>query len=60
MLTVLASNSLLICSIRTNEDGKKERVYALSSIGQYFPLDKDRGSLGPLSALIHRGYHNVW
>ncbi|RHN78895.1 putative methyltransferase [Medicago truncatula] len=59
MLTVLASYSLLTCSIRSNEDGNKERVYALSSIGQYFALDKDGGSLGPLSALIHRGYHHV-
>lgn len=60
MLTVLASYSLLTCSIRTNEDGKKERVYALSSIGQYFALDKDGGSLGPLSTLIHRGCNSVW
>ncbi|KEH40859.1 caffeic acid O-methyltransferase [Medicago truncatula] len=60
MLTVLASYSLLTCSIRINEDGNKERVYALSSIGQYFALDKDGGSLRPLSALIHRGYHHVW
>jgi len=60
MLTVLASYSLLNCSIRTNEDGKRERVYALSPIGQYFALDKDGGSLGPLSTLIHRGCNSVW
>jgi caffeic acid 3-O-methyltransferase len=60
MLNVLASNSLLNCSIRTNEDGKRERVFGLSSIGQYFAFDKDGGSLGPLSTLIHRGCSSVW
>ncbi|WJX10570.1 hypothetical protein P8452_01274 [Trifolium repens] len=60
MLNVLASNSLLNCSIRTNEDGKRERVFGLSSIGQYFAYDKDGGSLGPLSTLVHRGYNGVW
>ncbi|XP_061355206.1 isoliquiritigenin 2'-O-methyltransferase-like [Gastrolobium bilobum] len=60
MLTVLASYSLLNCSIRTNEDGKRERVYALSPIGQYFASDNDGGSLGPLSTLVHRGYYDIW
>jgi caffeic acid 3-O-methyltransferase len=60
MLNVLASYSLLNCSIRTNEDGKRERVFGLSSIGQYFAFDKDGGSLGPLSTLIHRGCSSVW
>ncbi|PNY14735.1 isoliquiritigenin 2'-O-methyltransferase-like protein [Trifolium pratense] len=60
MLTVLASYSLLNCSIRTNENGKRERVFGLSSIGRYFAIDKDGGSLGPLSTLIHRGCNSVW
>ncbi|GAU44487.1 hypothetical protein TSUD_12980 [Trifolium subterraneum] len=60
MLNVLASYSLLTCSIRTNENGKRERVFALSSIGQYFAYDKDGGSFGPLSTLVHRGYNSVW
>ncbi|RDX63264.1 hypothetical protein CR513_58330, partial [Mucuna pruriens] len=51
ILPVLASYSLLNCSIRTNEDGKRERVYALSPVGQYFAFDDDGGSLAPLSAL---------
>ncbi|XP_004516751.1 isoliquiritigenin 2'-O-methyltransferase-like [Cicer arietinum] len=60
MLPVLASYSLLNCSIRINGEGKRERVYALTPIGQYFALDKDGGSLGPLSTLVHRGCNSVW
>ncbi|KAK7310406.1 hypothetical protein RJT34_07910 [Clitoria ternatea] len=60
ILPVLASYSLLNCSIRTNNDGKRERVYALSPVGVYFAFDKDGGSLGPLSTVIHRGYHDLW
>ncbi|KAL2946250.1 hypothetical protein AAZX31_20G003200 [Glycine max] len=59
ILPVLASYSLLNCSIRTNEDGVRERLYALSPIGQYFACDNDGGSLGPLSSLFHRGYFHV-
>ncbi|KAJ1427635.1 Winged helix-like DNA-binding domain superfamily [Sesbania bispinosa] len=60
MLPVLASYSLLTCSIRTNEDGKRERVYALSPVGQYYAFDNDGNSLGPFSTLIHRGFQQVW
>jgi len=61
MLPLLASYSLLHCSIRSNEDGKKERVYAISPVGQYFSYDHDEGtSLAPLSTLFHRGFHNLW
>ncbi|KAH1045227.1 hypothetical protein GYH30_026432 [Glycine max] len=59
ILPVLASYSLLNCSIRTTEDGVRERLYALSPIGQYFASDNDGGSLGPLSSLFHRGYFHV-
>ncbi|XP_028248073.1 isoliquiritigenin 2'-O-methyltransferase-like isoform X3 [Glycine soja] len=59
ILPVLASYSLLNCSIRTTEDGVRERLYALSPIGQYFASDDDGGSLGPLSSLFHRGYFHV-
>ncbi|KAK7349006.1 hypothetical protein VNO80_23828 [Phaseolus coccineus] len=61
MLPLLASYSLFHCSIRTNEDGKKERVYALSPVGEYFSYDHDeRISLAPLSTLFHRGFHDLW
>ncbi|RDX69581.1 hypothetical protein CR513_51287, partial [Mucuna pruriens] len=39
ILPVLASYSLLNCSIRNNEDGNRERVYTLSSVGAYFMMD---------------------
>ncbi|XP_027361033.1 isoliquiritigenin 2'-O-methyltransferase-like [Abrus precatorius] len=60
ILPLLASYSLLSCSIRTNEDGKRERVYLLSPVGEYFARVHDGSSLSPLSTLIHRGYHDVW
>ncbi|KAJ1427640.1 Winged helix-like DNA-binding domain superfamily [Sesbania bispinosa] len=60
ILPILASYSLLDCSIRINEDGIRERVYALTPIGQYFACDANGGSLGPLSRLMHRGYSDVW
>ncbi|XP_004516752.1 isoliquiritigenin 2'-O-methyltransferase-like [Cicer arietinum] len=60
MLYVLTSYSLFNCSIRINGEGKSERVYALSPIGQYFAFDQDGGSLDPLSTLVHRGCDSVW
>ncbi|CAI8605294.1 unnamed protein product [Vicia faba] len=59
MLNVLASNFLLICSIRINVEGKRERDYALSPIGKYFAYDNNGGSFGPLSTLVHSGYNDV-
>lgn len=60
MLPLLVSYSLLHCSIRTNEDGKKERVYALSPVGEYFAYDDEGISMAPLSTLLHRGFHDLW
>ncbi|KAK7308433.1 hypothetical protein VNO77_42038 [Canavalia gladiata] len=60
ILPMLASFSLLDCSIRINEDGKRERVYVLSPVGQYFTCDSEGGSLAPLPTLIHRGYQDLW
>jgi len=60
MLPLLVSYSLLRCSIRTDEDGKRERVYALTPVGQYFAYDDQGISLAPLSTLLHRGFHDLW
>jgi len=60
MLPLLVSYSLLHCSIRINEDGKKERVYALAPVGQYFAYDDEGISVAPLSTLLHRGFHDLW
>ncbi|TKY49660.1 Isoliquiritigenin 2'-O-methyltransferase [Spatholobus suberectus] len=55
MLCLLASHSLLTCSIRTNEVGVPERFYQLSLAGKYFVKDDNKGSLAFLSALLsHR------
>ncbi|XP_020207589.1 isoliquiritigenin 2'-O-methyltransferase isoform X1 [Cajanus cajan] len=60
ILPLLASYSLLDCSIRTNQDGKTERVYSLSPVGKYFAFDNDGSSLAPLTTLINRGFHDLW
>ncbi|XP_057737363.1 isoliquiritigenin 2'-O-methyltransferase-like [Arachis stenosperma] len=64
MLPSLASHSLLECSIRINQDGTKERVYALSNVGAYFRSSHHEheygGSLTPLSVLFHRVYDDLW
>ncbi|XP_027361628.1 isoliquiritigenin 2'-O-methyltransferase-like [Abrus precatorius] len=60
ILPLLASYSLLSCSIRTNEDGKRERVYLLSPVGEYFSHLHDGHSLAPLSTLKHHGFHDLW
>ncbi|XLR22974.1 hypothetical protein HN51_069225 [Arachis hypogaea] len=61
MLPLLAVHSLLTCSIRTNQDGDTEKVYALSPVGQYFTRNDQQGSsLAALSTLIYQGYRNVW
>ncbi|KAL2337117.1 hypothetical protein Fmac_011563 [Flemingia macrophylla] len=60
MLCLLASNSFLTCSTRTNEDSQTERLYQLSPVGQYFVKDENKGSLAFLSTLIsHRAYVDV-
>ncbi|XP_020207343.1 isoliquiritigenin 2'-O-methyltransferase [Cajanus cajan] len=45
MLCLLASNSLLICSTRTNQHGNIERFYQVSPAGKYFVKDEINGSL---------------
>ncbi|XP_057443280.1 isoliquiritigenin 2'-O-methyltransferase-like isoform X2 [Lotus japonicus] len=61
MLPMLASYSLLTCSLRTNDDGTREQVYALSPVGEYFAFNNHGGgSLGPALTLFHRGYQYIW
>ncbi|KAL2347211.1 hypothetical protein Fmac_001211 [Flemingia macrophylla] len=60
ILPLLASYSLLDCSIRTNHDGTRDRVYSLSPVGKYFAFDTDGSSLATLSTLVHRGLHDLW
>ncbi|XP_020202059.1 isoliquiritigenin 2'-O-methyltransferase [Cajanus cajan] len=60
ILPLLASYSLLDCSIRTNQDGKTERVYALSPVGKYFAFDNDGISVAPFTTLMNRVFHDLW
>lgn len=45
MLHLLASHSLLTCSLDTLEDGKVERLYGLSPAGKFFVRDVNGESL---------------
>ncbi|KAL2347210.1 hypothetical protein Fmac_001210 [Flemingia macrophylla] len=60
ILPLLASYSLLDCSIRTNQDATRERVYSLSPVGKYFAFDTDGSSLASLATVGHHGYHYLW
>ncbi|KAL2347516.1 hypothetical protein Fmac_001516 [Flemingia macrophylla] len=60
ILPLLVSYSLLDCSIRTDQDGKRERVYALSPIGKWFAFDNDGRSDAPRTTLLHRGFYDLW
>lgn len=41
MLVLLASYSLLTCSLKVEQDGKIERLYGLSHVGEYLISDED-------------------
>nr|POF21571.1 caffeic acid 3-o-methyltransferase [Quercus suber] len=49
MLRLLASYSLLTCSMRTCEDGSVERLYRVSTAGKFYVQDEDGGSAGSIS-----------
>lgn len=51
MLRLLASHSLLTCSLRTLDDGKVERLYGLSPAGKFFVADESGASLASASVL---------
>lgn len=53
MLCLLASHSLLVCSISTNEEGGIERLYELSLAGKYFVNDENNGSVASFSTFMN-------
>ncbi|XP_062147441.1 caffeic acid 3-O-methyltransferase-like [Alnus glutinosa] len=63
MLHLLASYSLLTCSVHTLEDGKVQRRYGLTLAGKCFIRSVDRASLAPFSllsrcqAITNMGFH---
>ncbi|XP_050256132.1 isoliquiritigenin 2'-O-methyltransferase-like [Quercus robur] len=55
MLRLLASYSLLTCSMRTCEDGRIERLYGVSPAGKFYVQNEDGGSVDSISAFaLHR------
>lgn len=53
ILRLLASYSILICSLRTKEDGSVERLYGAGPICKFLKSDDQNGSIGPLFLLHH-------
>ncbi|KAL0009031.1 hypothetical protein SO802_010533 [Lithocarpus litseifolius] len=52
ILSMLASHSVLGCSVVADEFGSYQRLYSLSSVSKHFVRNEDGVSLGPLMALI--------
>jgi len=48
ILRVLASHSVLSCSVTTDENGKAERLYGLTPLCKYLVKNQDGVSLAPL------------
>ncbi|KAG5229465.1 hypothetical protein OIU76_022755 [Salix suchowensis] len=63
ILRLLASYSILTCSLRDLPDGKIERLYGLASVCKFMTKNEDGGSLGPLclmnqdKVLMESWYH---
>ncbi|RDX57994.1 hypothetical protein CR513_62724, partial [Mucuna pruriens] len=53
ILMLLASHSLLHCSLSHDQFGSFKRLYSLNSVSRYFIPNQDGFSLKPLVALIH-------
>ena len=55
MLRLLASNSLLTCSMSTRKDGSVERLYGVSPAGKFYVQNEDGGSMDSISSFAcHR------
>ncbi|KAC1674071.1 hypothetical protein FH972_027152 [Carpinus fangiana] len=55
MLRLLATYSLLTCSVRTCEDGRVERLYGISPAGKFYVQNEDGGHLAPMSLINSPG-----
>ncbi|KAJ1390622.1 Winged helix-like DNA-binding domain superfamily [Sesbania bispinosa] len=53
ILMLLASHSVLHCSVVADESGSFKRLYSLNSVSKYLVPNEDGVSLKPLMALIH-------
>ncbi|KAE8100276.1 hypothetical protein FH972_018191 [Carpinus fangiana] len=52
MLRLLATYSLLTCSLRTCEDGRVERLYGISPAGKFYVQNEDGGHLSSMALMI--------
>ncbi|KAA8520801.1 hypothetical protein F0562_014927 [Nyssa sinensis] len=52
ILRLLASYSVLTCSVVDADDGHPRRLYGLAPVAKYFVRNEDGVSLGPLMALL--------
>ncbi|KAK9997258.1 hypothetical protein SO802_021944 [Lithocarpus litseifolius] len=61
MLRLLASYSLLTCSIRSCKDGSVERLYRVSQVGKLYVQNEDGGFVGSISLFaFQRAILEVW
>ncbi|GAB4861492.1 Cathecol O-methyltransferase 1 [Ancistrocladus abbreviatus] len=51
MLRLLATYSVVTCSVVTTMDGRSKRLYGLAPVAKYFVRDEDGVSFGPLMEL---------
>ncbi|KAK4267093.1 hypothetical protein QN277_023926 [Acacia crassicarpa] len=52
LLSLLASHSVLHCSVIDDEQGTKQRTYSLSPVSKHFVSDSNGVSVGHLLTLI--------
>jgi caffeic acid 3-O-methyltransferase len=61
MLRLLATYSLLTCSVRTYEDGRVERLYGISPAGKFYVQNEDGGHLASMALINSPGNSaGVW
>ncbi|XP_022937440.1 caffeic acid 3-O-methyltransferase-like isoform X3 [Cucurbita moschata] len=52
ILRLLATHSVVGCSVIIDENGNQQRLYSLTPVAKYFVLDEDGVSLGALLSMI--------
>ncbi|KAF7800812.1 anthranilate N-methyltransferase-like [Senna tora] len=52
VMKLLASHSVVECSVLEDAQGKKQRAYGLNSVSKFFVTDADGVSCGPIMSLI--------
>ncbi|XP_043693330.1 caffeic acid 3-O-methyltransferase-like [Telopea speciosissima] len=60
IMRLLASYSMLTCSLVTHEDGRVERLYGLAPVSTHFLANNDAPFAGLLKALNHKVFLQSW